>query len=80
MLPSECPNCGHLHQDANFNTCPGPAQDHLAKVARAALALLDAYEEENSNRISEQMHDALRDAEEAGLIHIKVVVKIGEKR
>lgn len=32
LLPSECPNCGHLHPNADFNAEPGPVQQERARL------------------------------------------------
>ena len=32
LLPSECPNCGHRHEGADFKEAPGPIQKELAEA------------------------------------------------
>jgi hypothetical protein len=34
LLPSECPNCGHLHSGHDFNAEPGPVQQQSDKYLR----------------------------------------------
>jgi hypothetical protein len=77
MLPSECPNCGRLHEGNSFVADPGPVQKHLRALADAALRLVGEYENERSDTYSDAVNAALTDAEEAGLLSYETVVQIG---
>lgn len=77
MLPSECPNCGRLHPGHNFIIEPGPVQQHLLALARAALRLVGEYEEDRSDSHSDAVNSALSEAEDAGLIAVEAVVSTG---
>ncbi len=46
LLPQECPNCGRLHDGADFHSNPGPVQkevERLREVLAAKDDLLVAY-------------------------------------
>ena len=45
LLPSECPNCGRLHQGHDFNETPGPVQievDYYRVRMMVAVSFLDS--------------------------------------
>lgn len=35
LLPSECPNCGRLHEGHDFNENPGPIQAEVERLREA---------------------------------------------
>ena len=78
LLPSECPNCGRLHEGANFRTDPGPVQKHLAALAEASMKLVEAYNELGyATWEDDNVNGILIEIEEAGLLTFKVVVEHG---
>lgn len=80
MLPSECPNCGRLHEGHSFVTDPGPVQKHLRDLATAALALVGEYENDRSDSCSDAVNAALAEIEEAGYLRFKTVVSVDVQR
>ena len=77
MLPSECPNCGRLHEGHNFINEPGPVQGHLQRLAKAAMGLVGKYEEEASDSFSDDVNYELNEIEEAGYLKFETVVNVG---
>lgn len=39
LLPSECPNCGHMHPGYDFDSDPGPVQKRNAELMQTCMML-----------------------------------------
>ena len=53
LLPSECPNCGHLHQGHDFGNDPGPLQQAIRGLMEIAeIAMPDSYFQTDSRVVA----------------------------
>jgi len=63
LLPSECPNCGRLHQGFDFNEKPGPVQAEIQRLRDALerITQLTLFEEGNGLVVARQVARAALD-------------------